>query len=116
MGKQPTAAEREEKAYRTVRAFWEEHGAGLREANGAGTRKHDFVRKMGGLHEDIGEGREKGTVHARIRDILGEQRMYMIQFECCLDEFNRYLGASRLLDTILQHAFIQHMTIKKPCI
>ena len=97
MGKQPTAAEREEKAYRRVRAFWEEHGAGLREENGPGTRKYDFVRKMGGLHEDIGEGTEKGIVHARIRDILGEQRMCMIQFECCVDEFNRYLAALRLL-------------------
>ena len=58
-------------------------------------------------YEDIGKGAEKGIVRARIRDILGEQRMCMIQFEWCVDEFNRYLGAARLLDAILQHGFVR---------
>ena len=58
---------------------------------------------MGGLYEDIAAGMEKGIVHMRILDILGEQRMSMIQFETCVDEFNRYLAAFRLLDTIIQH-------------
>ncbi len=53
MGKQPTAAEITEKAYRTVRTFWETYGAGLREENGPGTFNHNFVQKMGGLYEDI---------------------------------------------------------------
>ena len=103
MGNQPTAAEREENAYRTVRVFWETYGEGLKTENGGETFNHDFVQKMGGLYEHIAAGTEKAIVHRRILDIVGEQRMYMIQFESCLDEFNRYLAALRLLDTIMQH-------------
>ena len=103
MGNQPTAAEGEENAYRTVRVFWETYGAGLKTENGGETFKHDFVQKMGGLYEHIAAGTEKAIVHRRILDIGGEQRMYMIQFESCLDEFNRYLAALRLLDTIMHH-------------
>ena len=34
------------------------------------------------------ERREKAVVHRKILDILGDQRMCMMQFEDCLDEFN----------------------------
>lgn len=100
MGTHPTAAERTENAFRTVRTFWETYGAGIQAENEPGTFKHNFVQEMGGLHEDMTCGREQGIVHRRILDILGEQKMCMIQFESCLDEFNMYLTALRLLDTI----------------
>ena len=104
MGGQPTAAARTENAYRTVRVFWEAYGAGLKAGGqGDGTFKHSLVQRMGGLYEDMEERREKAAVHRKILDILGEQRMCMMQFEDCLDEFNRYLAALSLLDAIMQH-------------
>ena len=103
MHKPPTAAESTEHAYRTVRTFWESYGAGLETENGPGTFKHNCVQQMCRLHEGMAAGMDQGMVHMRILDILGEQKMSMIQFESCLDEFNRYLAALRLLDTIMQH-------------
>ena len=87
----------------TVRAFWQGYGAGLQSENGPGAFKHDIVVKMGELCGYIAEGRDPAVVHRKILDILGEQRMHMIQFQSCLDAFNRYLGALRLLDTCMQH-------------
>jgi hypothetical protein len=100
---QSTASERKENAYRTVRTFWETYGATLQTENGPGTFKHDIVVKMGELHQYIAEGREKAMVHRKILDILGEQKRHMIQFQSCVDAFNRYLGALSLLDTMIQH-------------
>jgi hypothetical protein len=98
-----TVAERKENAHRTVRAFSETHGATLQSEDGPGTFKHDIVVKMGELHQYIAEGREKAMVHRKILDILGEQKRHMIQFQSCVDAFNRYLGALSLLDTMIQH-------------
>ncbi len=106
--RKPTAAEMKENAYRTVRVFWESYGAGLHSESGPGTFKHNFVQKMGGLYDDIASGREQAIVHMKILDIRGEQSMSMIQFESCLDEFNRYLAALRLLDTIIKHRIGPH--------
>ncbi len=104
MGGQPTSAARKENAYRTVLVFWETYGAGLKaEEKGDGTFKHSLVQRMGGLYEDLTGGRDTADIHRKILDILGEQRMYMMQFEDCLDEFNRYLSALSLLDAIMQH-------------
>ena len=109
MGEQPTGAEVRENAYRTVRVFWESHGAGLHSESGPGTFTHNFVRKMGGLHGDIGSGREQASVQRQILDILGEQRMSMIQFESCLDAFNRYLAALGLLETIIKYSCMGYL-------
>ena len=103
MAEQPTSSFNEENAYRTVTVFWESHGAAIHSESGPGTFKHNFVQKMGALYSDIASGREEAIIHMKILDILGEQRMCMIQFESCLDEFNRYLATLRLLDTIIKH-------------
>lgn len=103
MGDQPTVAEIKESAHRTVRTFWETYSAELLTENGPGTFKHDIVVKMGELYHYIADGKEKAMVHRKILDILGEQRMHMIQFQSCVDAFNRYLGALSLLDTMIQH-------------
>jgi hypothetical protein len=100
---QPTASERKENAHRTVRAFSETHGATLQSEEGPGTFKHDIVVKMGELHQYIAEGREKAMIHKKILDILGDHKRHMIQFQSCVDAFNRYLGALSLLDTMIQH-------------
>ena len=86
-----------------LKRFWQSYGAGLQSENGPGAFKHDIVVKMGELHEYITEERDQAIVHRKILDILGEQRRHIIQFESCLDAFNRYLGALRLLDTCIQH-------------
>ena len=90
-----TAAQRKQAAYDTVRAFWQTYGAVLERDNGPGSFKYDFVQKMKALHQD--------TTHTRILDILSQQRKYVYQFDSCLDQFNKYLAALRLLDTCLQH-------------
>jgi hypothetical protein len=87
----------------TVHTFWQSHGVGLQSENGPGSFKHDIVVKMGELHQYIAEERDTAIVHRKILDILGEQGMHVIQFQSCLDEFNRYLGALRLLDTCIMH-------------
>ena len=101
-----TAAERTEHAHRTVRTFWESYGAGLLTEHGPGTFKHDCVQQqMCGLYEGMAAGMEQGMVHGKTLDILREQKMSMIQFESCLDEFNRYLTALKLLDTMMQSVY-----------
>ena len=88
-----------QEVHHTVRTFWQTYGAGLQSQNGHGTFKHDIVVKMDELYQYITEERDAAIVHSTILDILGEQRRHMIQFQSCLDEFNRYLTALRLLDT-----------------
>ena len=91
------------KVNRTVCTFWETYGVGLQSESGPGTFKYSMVVKMGELHEYIADQRDKDTVHRKILDIVGEQTRHMIQFQSCLDEFNRYLGALRALDMCMQH-------------
>ena len=102
-GDHSTVVERKENAHRKVRTFWETYGAALQAENRPGTFKHDIVVKMGELYQYIADGQDKAIVHRKILDILGEQRMHMIQFQSCIDAFNRYLGALSLLDTMIQH-------------
>jgi len=90
----------------TVHTFWQSHGVGLQSENGPGSFKHDIVVKMGELHQYIAEERDTAIVHRKILDILVEQGMHLIQFQSCLDAFNRYLGALRLLDTCMQHVHV----------
>ena len=91
------------KAFLEVSTFWQSYGAGLQCENGPGAFNHDIVVKMGELYVYIAEERDQAIVHRKILDILGEQTRHMIQLESCLDAFNRYLWALRLLDTCIQH-------------
>ena len=75
----------------TARAFWQTHGAALEQENGPGTFKHAFVQAMKRLHAGDGDA------HRQMRAVLAEQRAFLVQFEPCLDEFNRYLAALRLV-------------------
>lgn len=98
-----TIAERREIAYYKVWHFWTSYGVRLQSENGPETFKRDFVEKMGHLHQDIAVAMNKATIHGNIVDILGEQKQHLIQFECCLDAYNNYLGALRLLDVMFRH-------------
>ena len=96
-----------EGACREVYEFWRVNGVRLEAENGAGTFKYELVQTMGALHGDIvGEMEhvrgEEGTIRWKVGEILSLQRRHLIQFEFCLDEFNRYLRALRLLDVLLQ--------------
>ncbi len=87
--------------------FWRENGRWLEAENGAGTFKYELVQTMGALHRDIvGEMEqvrgEEGTMRGKVVEILSLQRRHLIQFEFCVDEFNRYLSALRLLDVLSQ--------------
>lgn len=88
-----------------VCAFWEVYGGWLVAENGPGSFKHELVVKMGDLHVAIGGVIDPvgvDTVRGKIREIVGLQRMHLMQFEFCLDEFNRYLSGLRLLDVVLR--------------
>jgi hypothetical protein len=96
-----------EGACREVYEFWRVNGRRLESENGADTFKYELVQKMGVLHGDIvGEMEqvrgEEGTIRWKVGEILILQRRHLIQFEFCLDEFNRYLSALRLLDVLSQ--------------
>ena len=97
---QPTAVERKNNAIQTVQSFWEKYGEALERENGAGSFNHSLVVKMKELYQNIQSGKE---VQRKIRDILGEQRSHVIQFQSCVDAFNRYLKALSLLDTMIQY-------------
>ena len=85
------------------------HGAALQAANGVGTSKYDLVQKMLRLHQDIVAIRQQSdaaslnSIQKKIGDILQLQRMHVMQFRSCLDEFNRYLAALGRLESFLQH-------------
>ena len=89
--------------------FWYTHGAALQSANGVGTSKYDLVQKMLRLHQDIVAIRQQSdaaslnSIQKKIGDILQLQRMHVMQFRSCLDEFNRYLAALGRLESFLQH-------------
>ncbi len=114
MSEQPTAAERKETAYQIVRDFWQTYGDVLQQENGPGTFKYALVQKMKQIHEDNVAGSDGAMIHRKILDILGEQRTSMIQFESCLDEFNRYLAALRLLDTFILHGICMNNICPQP--
>ena len=72
---------------------------------GSDSFKHDLVVKMGDFHVDLEAGIDSvavDTVRGKIREIVGLQRMHLMQFEFFLDEFNRYLSGLRLLDVVLR--------------
>jgi hypothetical protein len=98
--------ERRRVAYHEVSHFWTTYGAGLQSENGHGTFKYEFVEKMGHLHQDITLAMNRAIIHGKILDILGEQKKHMIQFECCLDAYNDYLGALSLLDVMFRHGML----------
>ena len=90
-----------------VHHFWHVHSGQLQAENGPGTFNHDLVQQMLHLHPDIlagmdtlttGRHSDSGRLEKKIGDILSLQRRHITQFEFCLDEFNRYLAALRLLE------------------
>jgi len=101
-----TLLERSEAAYLKVWHFWTTYGAVLQSENGHGTFNYEFVEKMRRLYQDITLARNGAIIHGKILDILGEQKKHMIQFECCLDAFNGYLGALSLLDVMFRHGML----------
>ncbi len=114
-GKLQRSAVNTEVAYWKVYNFWYTHGAELQSENGFGTYNSDLVQKMFQLHPDIVTVMDKiiieqqsnsvslDTLQRKIEDILNLQMRHIIQFEFCLDEFNRYLAELRLLQGVLQH-------------
>ena len=89
--------------YNKICYFWTTYGTMLQTENGYGTYKYEFLDKMAQLYQDIEDAKDKVIIHEKILDILGEQRRYLIQFECCLDAFNDYLCSLRLLDVMFRH-------------
>ena len=97
-----------------VSDFWQTHGMRIESANRPGTFKYDLVQKMSELHADIAAVTDKPIfrepcnpvglhpVRRKIQDIVSLQNRHIMQFEFCLDEFNRYLTTLRLLDVLLQ--------------
>jgi hypothetical protein len=94
-------AERKKCAYYNICNFWKTYGTRLQEENRHGTFKNDIVVKMGQLHQYILD--KDPNIHMGILEILGEQKMYLIQFTHCLDAFNDYLCMLRLLDVMFRH-------------
>ena len=89
--------------YNKICYFWTTYGTMLQIENGYGTYKYEFLDKMAQLYQDIVEAKDNVIINEKILDILGEQRRYLIQFECCLDAFNDYLCSLRLLDVMFRH-------------
>jgi hypothetical protein len=92
-----------------VREFWHVYGTRLESENGPGTFMYELVQKMSALHADIAiETGElcisvgSGQLRGKIQDIVSLQRRHIMQFELCLDEFNRYLTALQVLDVVLR--------------
>ena len=94
-------AARRRTAYETALDFWPTHAAALREDSGP--IKYDIVEQIEELHHALAGGADDARTLAIIQEILAQQRMFMIQFETCLDEFNSYLNALRLIDTCIRH-------------
>jgi hypothetical protein len=103
---------RKQNAYNKVRHFWTTYGARLQSENRQGTFKYDIVEKMRHLHQELSLSSDASSnassdaliiIHGKILDVLREQKMYIIQFYFCIDEFNDYLCALRLLDMIIRH-------------
>jgi hypothetical protein len=85
--------------------FWHTHGSRLVADHGPGSFKYELVVKMSRLHADILGVIDAATVdvvRGKLQDIVSLQSRHMIQFDCCLDDFNRYLTALRLLDVVLR--------------
>jgi hypothetical protein len=94
---------RKRNAYHAVRCFWNTYGALLQSENRHGTFKYDIVEKMGQLYQDIEASKDESIIRGKILDILREQRTHIIQFESCIDTFNDYLCALRLLDVMFRY-------------
>ena len=98
-----------ELAYWKVCEFWYTYGTRLESENGPDTFKYELVQKMGDLHADIVAVAVidqviggLGPLRGKIQDIVSLQRRHIMQFEFCLDDFNRYLTTLQLLDVVLQ--------------
>ena len=99
---------RKQNAYNKVRHFWTTYGTRLQSENRQGTFKYDIVEKMRHLHQELSLSSDALIIiHGKILDVLREQKMYIIQFNFCIDEFNDYLCALRLLDVIIRHNMME---------
>jgi hypothetical protein len=103
---------RKQIAYNKVRHFWTTYGTRLQSENRQGTFKYDIVEKMRHLHQELSLSSDASSdaliiIHVKILDVLREQKMYIIQFYFCIDEFNDYLCDLRLLDVIFRHNMME---------
>jgi hypothetical protein len=103
---------RKQNAYNKTCHFWTTYGARLQSENRQGTFKYDIVEKMRHLHQELSLSSDASSdvliiIHGKILDVLREQKMYIIQFYFCIDEFNDYLCALRLLDVIFRHNMME---------
>lgn len=101
-----------ELAFSKVYGFWYTHGMRLEAEHGPDTFKYELVQKMGALHANIAAVIDKpiireqynsvsaGQFRRKIQDIVSLQNRHIMQFECCLDEFNRYMNSLRVLDLL----------------
>ena len=107
-------------AYSKVHVFWNTHGRRLESEHGPGTFAYELVVKMGELHACTLAVPDQVLVdldrlHRKIQDIMSLQRRHIIQFEFCLDDFNRYLTALELLDVLLSlRTTITHIEYVSP--
>jgi hypothetical protein len=90
--------EKRELAYYKVWYFWNTYGNRLQ----SDAFKDYFVDKMRQMYQDIEDRKGNTIIHKGILGILEEQRKHIIQFDTCIDEFNDYLGALRLLDLMFR--------------
>jgi hypothetical protein len=103
---------RKQNAYNKVCHFWTTYSERLQSENRQGTFKYDIVEKMRHLHQELSLSSDASSdaliiIHEKILDVLREQKMYIIQFNFCIDEFNDYLCALRLLDVIIRHNMME---------
>jgi hypothetical protein len=94
---------RRQTAWGTAAAFWATHGPALERDFAQDAIKCGFVKLLRGLHEALAGGAGDAVLLDRVSLVLSQQRAFMVQFETCLDEFNAYLNALRLIDTCLRH-------------
>ena len=101
-------------SYRKVYTFWCTYGDMLQTQKEMGLIQSELVLGMSELHRDIVAmmrhvnssdelDRERlQKLKGNIGGILRYQVMHIVQFACCLDEFNRnYLSPLRLIESVL---------------
>lgn len=100
-------------AYSKVHVFWNTYGRCLEAEHGPGTFAYELVVKMAELHACILAVPDQVLVdwdllHRKIQDIMSLQRRHIIQFEFCLDDFNRYMTVLGQLDVLLRFRTITY--------
>ena len=115
-----TCTQNMELVYSKVYVFWNTYGRRLESEHGPDTFAYELVVKMRELNAYILAVPDQVLVdwdrlHRKIQDIMSLQRRHIIQFEFCLDDFNRYLTALELLDVLLSlRTTITHIEYASP--